>query len=331
MANEGIASNGNPAHVPPRVFRGNLAGWRPPEFASTLSLDRPAQITRFERDTLFPKHHLESGLGLVQSYGSIKLLDHESLLFVARQHGPRQPDGSWLPQPSALRLLGTQFLVLPEQQAPQFAEKMTPLPASGILEGAALWRMMQTLPRAWIVRDIAVLPPLPVPLRTADVDERTREMLFPGLKPRDFSRSAVIETATKNSRFTTYHSLPTTRYDPASEHCHFTRYSPQHVIVETQLTRPGLVVLSDAFYPGWKATVTAPGMTRELPIHRTNRVCRGVWLPAGLHVIEFRYRPGSFLVGAFLSAAGWCALAIAALAFANSRRTKPIVLWPARN
>ena len=96
--------------VPPRVFRGNLASWRPPSFRQKMSPNRMAEVAQWEHDTLFPKYHLPSGISLVESYGSIKLMDYESLLFVAKQHGPRQPDKSLLPQPTALRLLGTEML-----------------------------------------------------------------------------------------------------------------------------------------------------------------------------------------------------------------------------
>ena len=65
--------------------------------------------------------------------------------------------------------------------------------------------------------------------------------------------------------------------------------------IAARLARPGLVVLADQFYPGWQAEVEGDGgPPRPVPILQTNRVMRGLWLPAGSHRLTFRYRPWSF-------------------------------------
>jgi hypothetical protein len=298
------------APAPPRVYRGNLASWRPPGFRQAGSANRPAETAQWERDTLFPKHELPSGLALVESYGSIKLIDYESLLFVAKQHGPRQPDKTLLPQPTALRLLGTEFLVLPDRQTPDFAD-LVPAAGEHWPASAALRKMTRTLPRAWIVHEVHSLPPLPRPLRIEAVDQRTKEVLFPGNKARNFLRTAVVET---EQPLLEWSQDQTEKSSPASEgpaeSCKITHYDPQRVVVTAQLARPGLLVLSDAWFPGWRAVVTTGGSSREAPIYRTNRVLRGVWLPAGTSEIEFRYQPASFVRGAIISGCSWFLLAI---------------------
>src|SRR5690606_7186031 len=50
----------------------------------------------------------------------------------------------------------------------------------------------------------------------------------------------------------------------------------------------GLVVVNEAYYPGWRATVDG----RATPIYRANALVRAVWVGAGPHVIEMRFRPG---------------------------------------
>jgi hypothetical protein len=291
----------------PRVYRGSLARWRPQSFRKSASANRVAETAVWEHDTLFPKYQLDSDLALVESYGSIKLADYETLLFMARQYGPPQPDGSRLPQPTALRLLGTEYLVLSEGSAPAFAERVDVDPGKRPAdwpEDASLWRMKRTLPRAWIVHDMEVLAPLPFPLRLAEVDERTKEVLFPGGKARDFSRSAVVETDD-----TLPENDAATQPATSDESCRITAYEPTHVVVEARLAQPGLVVLSDAWFPGWEATVSTAGVGHSGPqtatIHRTNRVMRGVWVPAGKNQIEFHYRPRNIAVGAILSLVGW--------------------------
>ena len=107
-----------------RVYRGNVASWRPSNFKTTGSPDRPAEIVAWEHATLFPKHHLLEGLSLVDSYLSVKSADYESLFRVGKEHGPLQSDQTMLPQPTLLRLLGVEYLVLPEQHRPRFADQI---------------------------------------------------------------------------------------------------------------------------------------------------------------------------------------------------------------
>ena len=290
---------------PLRVFRGNLGNWRPPNFREQASSERPAQMAAWERDTLFPKYHLPTGISLVESYGSIKLLDYESLLFVARSHGPPQPDKTLLPQPTALRLTATDFVLLPEKQSPAFAERVEVPKGDHWPQNAALWRMQRTFPRAWIVHEVIVLPPLPRPRRLAATDARTADVLFPGKRARDFQRVAVVETDQPLPEW----SQPPPDVAPiAAESCRIAHFSPQRVVVEAELPQPGLLVLSEAWFPGWQATVTTAGQSQPATIYRTNRVLRGVWLSAGLHTVEFRYWPESFVRGAWMSGASWLAL-----------------------
>ncbi len=79
------------------------------------------------------------------------------------------------------------------------------------------------------------------------------------------------------------------------------------VEVEADLVRPGVLVLVEAFDPGW--TVTVDGGTAELL--RANVLFRGVRLPGGRHLVRFEYRPWTATVGLLLSVSG--ALATAAL------------------
>lgn len=306
----------------PRVFRGNLSSWRPSSFRQSASLSRPAEMARWEHATLFPKHELTSGVSLVESYGSIKLMDYESLLFVAKQHGPQQPDKSYLPQPTALRLLGTKFLVLPDRLQPNFAERIadgrrSPPAVDSVdsarqnnwPEDAALWRMQRTLPRTWIVHRVEVLRPLTRPLRIEAVDQRTTEVLFPHNKARDFLQMAVVETSRPLPEWSVPTSERSAEAKPDIENCRITHYNSQRVVLEATLAAPGLVVLSDAWFPGWQATVTTNQSSTKVPIYRTNRVLRGVWLNAGQHTIEYRFEPASFVRGATVSALSWLMLA----------------------
>jgi hypothetical protein len=311
------AQAGNPG-IPLRVYRDGRGKWRPTSFRQVTSPDRVAENVQWEHDTLFPKYQLGTDLALIESYGSIKLVDYETLFFIARQYGPVQPDKSRLPQSTALRLLGTEYLVLPDTIAPAFAERVDPAEhPTDWPEDASLWQMKRTLPRAWLVHDVEVLPPLPFPLRVAAVDERTKEVLFPGNKPRDFSRQAVVETTGHFPQAEVKSATST-----ADESCRVTSYEPTHVVIEAALAEPGMVVLSDTWFPGWEATVQSSGESTMQPaaIHRTNRVLRGVWLPVGRHTIEMHYQPASFSRGVAISMASWAVLAVLGLVVLARRR-----------
>jgi hypothetical protein len=69
------------------------------------------------------------------------------------------------------------------------------------------------------------------------------------------------------------------------------------VSLRADLRRPGYVVLDDSYYPGWQATVD----DHPAKIVPANENFRAVAVGAGVHVIDYRYRPNSFRVGALIS------------------------------
>src|SRR5262249_5056879 len=73
----------------------------------------------------------------------------------------------------------------------------------------------------------------------------------------------------------------------------------EKVVAEVSSSTPGILVLTDLWYPGWNAQVD--GKTAEL--RRADGYFRGVPLPPGNHQIVFRYKPLSILVGACVSGA----------------------------
>jgi hypothetical protein len=136
------------------------------------------------------------------------------------------------------------------------------------------------------------------------IRQRTEEVLFPDGRIRDWSREAVVETDTELPAF----SAPAT--DAPPERCQIIDDDPERVEIEARLTSPGIVVLADAYYPGWSLAVETDGVTRDAEILRTNRVLRGVALPAGKHRLVFRYRPVAFHVGAATSGVALVALVV---------------------
>ncbi|MFQ5885757.1 MAG: YfhO family protein, partial [Anaerolineae bacterium] len=76
-------------------------------------------------------------------------------------------------------------------------------------------------------------------------------------------------------------------------------YQPERVEVQAHLGAPGYLVLTDAYYPGWKALVDG----RTAKIERADYYFRAVYLEEGEHTIEFVYAPLSFKVGVAISLA----------------------------
>ena len=84
------------------------------------------------------------------------------------------------------------------------------------------------------------------------------------------------------------------------------RYQDERLDIETDASGRRLLVLTDAWFPGWTATIDG----RPVPIFRADVAFRAVSVPAGRHLVAFEYRPASVKIGAWMSA---LALAIAAL------------------
>jgi hypothetical protein len=82
--------------------------------------------------------------------------------------------------------------------------------------------------------------------------------------------------------------------------------TPGRVVVVTQTPAPGWLLLSDVWYPGWRATVDG----RAAEVLRADYLFRAIRLEAGAHQIVFAYRPLSFWLGACLSLIAWIGLAV---------------------
>jgi len=106
---------------------------------------------------------------------------------------------------------------------------------------------------------------------------------------------------------------------PALEDCadrgaaSFIRPDSDTVVMNADLACRGLLVVSEAFYPGWEATVD--GKTQ--PIYEVFGALRSVVLESGSHRVEMRYRPGVVALGASLS---FSAIVLSLLLMFRARR-----------
>ncbi len=67
--------------------------------------------------------------------------------------------------------------------------------------------------------------------------------------------------------------------------------------MKTTTGAPGLLMLSEVYYPAWKAYVDG----EPAPLYRADHLFRAVPVPAGEHTVELRYESRSLRVGTAIS------------------------------
>jgi hypothetical protein len=84
------------------------------------------------------------------------------------------------------------------------------------------------------------------------------------------------------------------------------KYEPERVEIAASLVSPGWLVLSDAFYPGWQATIDS----QPVEILPVNIMFRAVAVPEGEHTVVFEFKPHSVRLGAWVSGGALIILSI---------------------
>ena len=148
------------------------------------------------------------------------------------------------------------------------------------LEGVDVYENLQVLPRAWLV-------PRTVFLSSEDVLHTIKEGKLPDGTPYKPREVALVEH---------WEELRVETFDPQAQ-VEVVAHRPNRIELITHSSSPAFLVLSEIFYPGWKAFVDGT----EVTIKRTNYVLRGLHLPAGSHLVRFEYNPLSFRLGMAIS------------------------------
>lgn len=171
-------------------------------------------------------------------------------------------------------------------------------------EAIGVYENREVLPRAFIVREARVLPAAEQPLLESDL----ATTVFIEQTPSE--ENALIPAS------------------PQLADATISRATANEVFVDVNLSDRGWLVLSDAYFPGWKAYLRPFGgdeqSERELPIYRADGAFRTVYLPGdGQWTVRFVYTPMSFKLGLYISFLAGMALLLLGLSWLWGRYYRP--------
>jgi hypothetical protein len=150
--------------------------------------------------------------------------------------------------------------------------------------GFLLYENRHVLPRFWLVHEV----------RCA----HTPEQAFLEIHRADFRPAAyaVVESAQAVS-------------SGAEGEVRLQRYAPREISLNVRSGAPSFLATSETHYPGWHASIDGS----DTPIVMTNGAFRGLFVPAGDHVVRFQFTPRILYLGASISAVFFCAVVFIAL------------------
>jgi hypothetical protein len=140
-------------------------------------------------------------------------------------------------------------------------------------------------PRAWTVHETMVEPS---PERAA------QQLGKPGF---DARRTALIDVPVAVEPLA----------DGARETAQVTRLEPNRMELEVDARSRGLLVLSENYYPGWRATIDG----QSAPIYRVDSGLRGLVVPRGHSRVALNYAPASIYWGGLLTSMAFAGTLVA--------------------
>jgi hypothetical protein len=155
--------------------------------------------------------------------------------------------------------------------------------------GYRVYRRADAFPRAWPVHEL--------------VQVRDR-----------VAGNAALATAWRNRAYLV-EPPPRVETCGGTDRVELVEHAADRLAIRADMACAGMVVLSDTFFPGWRARVDH----RPVSLFEVDGAMRGVLVPRGSHAITMRYRPASAIAGATLSI---CGLLCTALLVAFSRRAR---------
>ena len=151
-------------------------------------------------------------------------------------------------------------------------------------EGLWFYERPNTLPRAWLVHTAEVYDSAEILTRINDPDfDPQTTVLLEALPPCELTAAQDAGAVTWVAR----------------------RNNTLDLIVET--SAPGMLVLSEVYYPGWRAAIDG----ESTPVLEANYALRALCLPEGRHHVRLFFRPPLLWIGAGITLLSLGALAVA--------------------
>jgi hypothetical protein len=151
------------------------------------------------------------------------------------------------------------------------------------LDGGTMYENQQVLPRTWLAPEAIALQP-------EEVLTAIHTSQLPDGRLYDPRVMALVEDGAASFKLSSLQPADSSMLLKAEE---------TQVELQTRTTGGAFLILSDVFYPGWKASIDG----KPTPIFPSNYIQRGVKVPAGDHLIRFEYDPLSFRLGVGLTTA----------------------------
>jgi hypothetical protein len=215
--------------------------------------------------------------------------------------GPSSPRTPRMSENDYFNLLGVRYVVAATQ-----LPDLKPVASDG---GATVYENHHAFPRAFVVSHLDAV---------RNEDDATRALAAARRPAKlDLRREAVVEASGAN--------VPRDIEDHcagASASARIQTYEPNRLVIDVRSRCPGLLVLTDAYFPGWEATVNG----QRASILPTDLAFRGVAVAAGDSRVVYQYRPASFRSGVGLAVAAAAALIAISVGIwfrAISKRRRP--------
>ncbi len=134
--------------------------------------------------------------------------------------------------------------------------------------------------------------------QTVSDDEKMLETLIdPSFLPQD---TVIIDKSPAFNPNTKTHRTLKLKYQTVKQ---------SHLTLKNTLPFPSILFFGDSFDPGWTATVN----TKEVPIMRADYKFMAIELPAGESIVEFKFMPKTYVIGKWLTLAGFVLLVVAGI------------------
>lgn len=181
-------------------------------------------------------------------------------------------------QSPMLQLLNVRYIIIP-LETPDTADYqylVSTYPEVFRNGSVRVLEVSNSLPRAWTVHE---------------VEEVNSDQVLPLLAGGSIN---LHTTAVLGQDIDAVEPLNTTTPDQVS----ITSYEADMIELSANMSSDGLLMLSEVYDPGWKATVDG----KSVPIYQADGAFRAIPVPSGEHIVTLEYKPRSLEFGALISA-----------------------------